>query len=196
MKQSQQKTLHMKILTEQSPELTRASELYHAAFPEYERKPFQMVLDGQKEGKMIAYSVFMDEDYAGLAFLIPGRAVDVLDYLAVEPSMRGQNIGSRILHWLNEHTCHPFAVEIESTKHPDAVPEDFRRKSFYLSNGLYDCREEIELFGVQMELMSSRNPISFDEYYETMKAYFDDPQEEWISRKIFQVSDRTSSEAV
>lgn len=183
---SHEKNLTIQPLERTSAELQQAHHLYQTSFPDSERKPFEMVLDGQEQGKMAAYSVFYGKDYAGLAFVILGSKVDVLDYLAIEPVFRGHKIGSRILTWLNADRPHPVAVEIESTLSGSADDEAVRRKNFYLSNHLFDCHTPVSLFGVDMELLSSKRPISFDEYFQTMRAYFDDPQEKWISGKIFQ----------
>lgn len=167
-----------------SAEMDQVYNLYQSAFPEYERKPFEMVLDGMESGKMKTYSIFYDGRYAGLIFLIPGADVDVLDYLAIHPAMRSHGLGARALAWLKEDLSHPFVVEIESTFARKAVPDDFRRKDFYLRNGMKDCCLRIELFSVEMELLSSRRPITFNEYYSTMQNYFGDQTDRWLSDKI------------
>ncbi len=48
---------------------------------------------------------------AALIFLIRNKKADILDYLAVDPTIRGHRIGSRILTWLQEVRKHPFIVE-------------------------------------------------------------------------------------
>lgn len=166
-----------------SPELEEAHALYHQSFPKYERKPFEMILSGQQQGKMEPYSIFVNGEYAGLVFLIPGEQVDVLDYLAIAPSMQGQKIGSRVLQWLMENRSKPFLVEIESTRIGSDQTKQ-RRKAFYLANGMHDCKEQIRLFGVEMELLSSIRPVTFEEYFQTMNHYFGRSASLWIHHEI------------
>lgn len=170
------------LMDRNSPEINEVYDLYQEAFPDYERKPFEMILDGLETGKMETYSVFYDHQYAGLVFLIKGEHVDVLDYLAVNGTMRDHGIGGRILAWLRGCRENPFVVEIESTLTSDD-PIHRKRKDFYLANEMKDCRQSIELFGVDMELMSSLRPITYEEYFTTMKDYFDHDVEKWVKRK-------------
>lgn len=181
--------LEIRPFTRKSPEIEEVFRLYEDSFPKYERKPFEMVLSGQEEGKMETYSVFVQGQYAALVFVIPGAKVDVLDYLAIAPALRGSGIGSKILNWLTSKRSKPFIVEIESTlSNSDQTRE--RRKSFYLTNGMHDCHEIIQLFGVEMELLSSRRPVTFDEYFQTMKNYFGKSASFWIHHEIRQVSQK------
>lgn len=163
-------------------EIQEVQDLYLEAFPQSERKPFEMILNGLETGKMETYSVFYHQEYAGLVFIIKGEQLDVLDYLAIKPKMRSHGIGARILSWLQSHREKPFVVEIESTISSDD-PIHKKRKSFYLTNHMQDCHQQIQLFGVDMELLSSLHPITFEQYYATMKSYFEREIDPYILRK-------------
>ena len=58
----------------------------------------------------------LHEKPVALIFLIRNKKADILDYLAVDPTIRGHRIGSRILTWLQEVRKHPFIVGFEGTR--------------------------------------------------------------------------------
>lgn len=159
--------------TQEGPFRQEVLHLYQQAFPDCERKPFEMIEDGMRQGKMECFVIEDQNDFAGLAFFILGNKYDILDYLAIDPARRGQNIGSRTLHYLDTHRKRGFIVEIESTLTSDDR-QAHRRKQFYLANGMNDCQQPIELFGVDMELLCSKGTPSYRDYYQEMKRYFGD----------------------
>lgn len=155
--------------------LKELKELYMRSFPEYERKPFEMITEGSKKGVMEAWIAEEEGSQArpaGLAFCILSDDLIVLDYLAVNPAIQSKGLGSRILRELEEQYEQPLLVEIESTL-ASADEERQRRKAFYLRNGLYDLHAEILLFGAEMELMATSPDVTFDDYFEVMNHYFD-----------------------
>lgn len=151
--------------------------LYNASFPDSERKPFEMILNGIDQGRMEGFAVEQNGRLAGLSFVILGDKLNVLDYLAVDPSLHSKGIGTRILSFLNRRYDKPVVVEIESTA--DSEEEDAaRRKAFYLRNGFNEDDIQFDLFGVPMELLSSKENPDFETYYDAMEAYFDfDPRQ-------------------
>lgn len=164
--------LTVRPLQKQDPLMKDILQLYHDSFPDAERKPFSMIEEGVENGQMEAWIAQSGKHLAALAFVILGSPLHVLDYLAVHPDMRGQNVGSQVLHWLDEqYASQPIVVEIETTK--GSQDQDVhRRKAFYLRNGFYDCGCDFDLFGVRMEMLSTDRPVNFREYYSVMKEYF------------------------
>lgn len=156
-------------------ELKSLEPLYTASFPDYEAKPFEMILDGVRSHRMEAYVLKTQQnESAALAFVILGRKAVLLDYLAVDPAFQSHGFGSRILDQLSELYDAPLIVEIESTyENVDDEEKNLRirRKNFYLRNGFYDDEEKIRLFGVDMELMSTRSKLSFEDYFEILDEY-------------------------
>lgn len=165
--------------------------LYMKSFPDYERKPFEMIEEGLENGKMEAFRLRSAEKEntksIGLAFTILGDRVMVLDYLAVDPDQQSSGYGARILESLERQYEKPIVVEIESTFASEEEDRK-RRKNFYLRNGFFDDKTRILLFGTEMELMSTDRPVSFDEYFETMSDYFKDRFPEDLSHYISRVS--------
>lgn len=166
---------------ETTPHFDAIKEIYDYSFPDEERKPFSMILEGQNSGKMELFYVCHNGEPAALIFIILGEPTDVLDYLAVGENFREHKIGSHILEWLQTYRKRPFLVEIETTLHEHAAQAD-RRKRFYLSSAMQDCHTEIKLFGVPMELMSWPKPVHYDDYEKVMSTYFEGNLSRYLSR--------------
>lgn len=182
-------------------ELKKVEALYNASFPDFERKPFSMIINGMKHHTMKGYSVFLNDqhDYVGLAFLVVGEEADILDYLAIDPTYQNHHIGSSILSWLSKHEK-PFFVEIESTLTPkkDLLPggsskeEAIRRKNFYLANGMVDCFQEIYLFKARMELLASQPNYGFKQYWQVMSNYLGAENLQWAQENVRLISPESS----
>lgn len=166
-------------LSSADPRLKSLESLYHASFPDYEAKPFEMIIDGTENGLMDSYVLMISQEDkkvpAALAFVILGKKITLLDYLAVDPAYQSYGLGSYILSKLSEVYEKPLVVEIESTEEKETEAEEQlqreRRKQFYLKNGFLDSGVRISLFGVNMELLSSRLRIDYDDYADTIFAY-------------------------
>lgn len=154
-----------------SKALPEIYEIYEQSFPDSERKPFEMILSGQENGKMELFIGLFENRPAALLFFILGEAMDVLDYLAVSEKFRDHKLGSHILSWAKERRKRPFLVEIEDPRTAED-PMAGRRKGFYLRNELQDSGERIVLFGVPMQLLSWPRMVCYDEYLTIMTAYF------------------------
>lgn len=149
--------------------------LYKEAFPKEERKPYQLMEEKQREGKMQIWAIVEEEkqDFCGLAITILYKNLVLLDYFAICLEKRGNGIGSKVLAILKEkyrNRC--LFLEIESTGEYAgslSIEEQQvrrKRKSFYHQNGIKDTGLEVVLFGVPMEVLSTGKGIDFEEYLE------------------------------
>ena len=122
--------------------------LYEAAFPANERKPFALI-----QGMAM---VMMDEDFI------------LIDYFAMKKEKRGEGYGSRAIRMLrNYYAKKRIFLEIEIVPEKVETREDElkgRRKKFYLSNGLKETKVYVKLFGVEMELLTFSKQISYEDY--------------------------------
>ncbi len=172
-------------------ERSKVIDLYEKSFPDFERKPFSMIIEGIYSHKMKAYSIYFNHEYVGLAFLVLGDQAAILDYLAIHPDYRNRHLGSMVLSWLI-HYEKPFFVEIESTltsiekRLPGGSSKEdaLRRKKFYLENGLIDCHQEIYLFKAHMELLASKPRIDFRMYWQVMSNYLGLENLDWAKENV------------
>lgn len=158
-------------------ELKKLKILYKRAFPKSERKPFAMILRSYAEQKGEIYAVFKNDKFAGLAIILISQEAVLLDYLAILPKFQSQKIGSKVLANLMQiYADKVVFCEIESTENSQNSLNSakFKRKKFYLSNGLFGTGIKISLWGVKMELLSTKKEASFDEYFRIYRYAYGD----------------------
>lgn len=145
--------------------------LYMRAFPKSERKPFKLMVQKQAEGTMELLSIEEENAFLGLAIFAHDKDIALLDYFAISDDLRGQGIGSRAIKALQKiYAGKRFVLEIETTKKPcDDLEMRQHRKAFYLRNGLHTMDFDVNLFGVEMEVLSNGEYLNFDEYLDVYK---------------------------
>lgn len=161
-------------------QLKRVRLLYEDAFPRSEKKPFRMILRGRKKGN---YEILALEgengEFQGLAITMHYGELVLLDYFAIEPACRGNGVGSSALKALQQrYRGKKFLLEIESTVGQEEIVGNgkgdgysdesdlrLRRKAFYLRNGMRPMDFLVNLFGVEMELMTYECTVTFEEYH-------------------------------
>lgn len=151
-----------------SEQLEPLKKLYEEAFPPEEKKPFAFILQ-KREENIFEILRIEDEDgkFLGLAIVILYQDLALLDYFAIEKAERGKGTGSKALQLLQErYGARRFFLEIESTKEEcDDLDNRLRRKHFYVKNGMGGMDFLVDLFGVNMELMTYRCQIGYEEYH-------------------------------
>ena len=144
-----------------SLDLKYIRDLYRISFPDVERKPFSLI-----ERKATMEILMMSEggERMGPAITASDGELVLLDYFAVDPSKRGQGAGSEALQLLLAlYDDRQFFLEIE--RPVDDAPnleERILRKQFYLKNGMLETDIKIRLFGIPMELLTSRPGLTFE----------------------------------
>lgn len=156
-------------------ELKKLKVLYKRAFPKSERKPFAMILRSWCENRGEIYGVFSGDKFAGLVLTLISPNAVLIDYLAILPKFQSQKIGGAVLSNLMQiYKDKAIFCEIESTENVWENSLKFRRKRFYLKNGLFDTGIKISLWGVKMELLSTKKEASFDEYFRIYRHAYGD----------------------
>ena len=147
-------------------EWLRLRLLYRRAFPRSERKPFALIRRMQKDGRGEILYFYDERGFLGLGTTVSGGGVVLLDYFAVAKRRRGRGNGSAMLAQLMERYAERgmfLEIEIPYDDAPNAE-ERRRRKSFYLRAGLTPTDTRICLVGVDMELLTYKCTMTFDEY--------------------------------
>ena len=141
-------------------------KLYKESFPDSERKPYYLMLYLKHKGKMELYELSDNDVFCGLFVTVVCGELVLVDYLAVSPELQGRGIGSETINIArNMYFGKKLFLEIESTLKPcDDLDNRLKRKRFYIKNGLTPCDFVVELFGVEMEVMSFGEKVDFDEY--------------------------------
>lgn len=165
--------------------LNQIKDLYMMAFPKEERKPFEMICRLQQEGKAAVYAIGKEDGtFVGLGIFVLYRDLALLDYFAIAPEQRNKGLGSEALKLLQQvYSGRRFFLEIESVyeKMENNSAEKqirIRRKQFYLKNGMHSMSYLIWLFGVEMEILTYGDTVSFEEYFE---LYANTVEPAWLS---------------
>ncbi len=149
--------------------------LYMETFPAAERKPFPLMVEKSREGVMELLAIEGEGGaFLGLAMTVLYRDLVLLDYFAISPKLRGQEIGSGALRLLQgRYAGKRLVLEIEDTG-ADAPnrEERIRRKAFYLRNGMAVMPFLVDLFGVKMQVLTNGADVSFAEYHGIYRASF------------------------
>lgn len=141
-------------------------KLYFQAFPAAERKPFSLLLKKRDEGRAEILSLEEAGSFSGLAVTVFSGDLALLDYFAISPALRGQGAGGKALGMLRErYAGKRLFLEIEDPFVPNDNPEQRqKRRAFYLRAGMTPLPFRVNLFGVQMELLSFGAPLTYEEY--------------------------------
>lgn len=125
--------------------------LYQISFPDDERKPFALMCRRAEEGKAELLSLRRDGQFVGLLFTLPHGDYVLLDYLAVDPACRNGGLGAEALRLVRAR--YPDKLLFLEVEEPDTEMAR-RRMAFYGRNGLLPTGLHIELFTVDMQILS------------------------------------------
>lgn len=137
--------------------------LYESSFPASEKKPFSMIEEKTREGKMSMEGIYADGQLAGLLISILHPDAVLIDYLAIDPAFQSQHIGSQVLAQKFAAVEQP-SVMVEIEKPSATEPDTVRRAAFYERSQMRPMDFDVNLFGVHMELWVYGEPVTFDSY--------------------------------
>lgn len=144
----------------------RIKNVYQSSFPKYEKKPFWLIKQKQKQGLVDIWELSDGGEFIGLAIIMKAKDLVLLDYFAIAEDKRASGYGSKALSCLQEYyKKNRFFLEIEST-HGKAENQKQReqRKSFYLSNQMTEIGIIVDVFGTEMEVLGYECSLDFGEY--------------------------------
>ncbi len=117
----------IRITTESQPEFLHFWHLYEQSFPEIERKNHHGMTCALAKKQFHNELFYLASEPSALLAYWQYDRFCYLEYIAVNPMMKGRGIGTQIMQELISRTLHPIILEIEH------VVDDTtrRRKSFY-----------------------------------------------------------------
>lgn len=136
------------------------SELFQSSFPVNERRPLESLKKIiSDESDVYCDAVLRNNVYVGLLVYWDFADFVYVEYLAVDPDIRGGGIGARILSQLRDGARKPVVLEVEPPLNELAK----RRIGFYERNGFVLLDNEYFqpsyglVPGLELKLMSSGN---------------------------------------
>ena len=147
--------------------IEKIHSLYMSAFPEVERKPFDAIVKKSQEGMIDLLSIEDDDgSFIGIAINILYDKYVLLDYFAIDDTLRGKGYGKQALMQLKEkYSDKLFLLEIESTYDEcDNMEDRKRRKGFYLNCGMVCMPYIVNFLGTLMEVLTFGEEITYEEH--------------------------------
>ena len=127
-------------------------------FPESELKPLDTMVRMHREGVYDVLGVFDGGELAvyALVYRRTGGSVFLLDYLAVDPSRRGQGIGSAAIALIKEYYRSEASAMFIECERPEYAPDALEARSrirFYMHAGAKQTDIFVTLFGVEFLIL-------------------------------------------
>ena len=156
--------------------LQKIENLYNTSFPKEEKKPFTLIVEKQKRKTVDILSIEYKKNFCGLMILALNKDNILLDYFAIDTLFQSQGLGSKAIKLLyKKYENKNIIVEIESTKiNSNNLIQREKRKKFYLKNNFKSLNFNVNLFNVEMEMLSNNTNITYKEYIEIYKNIYGD----------------------
>lgn len=174
------------VLTEREEYLEAVKALYLTAFPKEEKKPFALMEQLAREGKMEIQAITEDEAFVGLAILMRAGNTALLDYFAIAEEKRCGGYGGRAIRAIQErYSENKLILEIEK-EDPQAknAAERSRRKAFYLKNGLKETGLFANVYRTDFELITPDGALTFEEYVSFLRTILGEEAMERIAPRV------------
>lgn len=149
-------------------------KLYKKSFPLAERKPLFIMKYMQNKDRLRFYAIKDENEFIGLVITIYDEETTLIDYLAIESDIRSKGYGSKAIELIRQNfNTNTVFLEIENindkAKNND---ERIRRKNFYIKNGLCETDIKAFVYGTDMQALTIKGEITFDEYILFMKKAY------------------------
>lgn len=166
----------MKILDAiNSNNLANVEKLYYKAFPKDELKPFDLILQKQKDGFVDVLAIESDGNFVGLAITGTYKNLVLLDYFAIEDDFRNRKFGTTAFNLIkNRYRDKKFFLEIENPENLECNNklERLRRRNFYLKNGVIELPYFVDLLGVEVKILANTAILTYEEYLSVYSNVF------------------------
>ena len=162
-------------------------------FPADEVKPLDLLEKLCEQGRYHCYLFYEQPEVpVGYAYLMTIDRFTLLDYLAVEPSMRGGGYGSQILPILEEMLPEGNTLLIEAENPACAVSLEDRsvrlaRVRFYKKAGMRLTEVLEKAFGVDFRILTGGAQVSDREIADGLSAVYAAMLPETVFRQQFSV---------
>lgn len=148
-------------------------KIYNEAFPVAERKPFSELTDLSRDPDVHMTIIQEQGKNMGLAFFYELSPTSIyLVFFAMDPALRGQGWGSKVLTQLKQ--MYPDGIVLESEQTGKAAPNESQRQKryrFYHHNGLTDSGYVTELNGMQFHILTTGQPGLVAGYQEALTKF-------------------------
>lgn len=141
-------------------------EIYKEAFPKSEQKPFFLLKQDAKKGKVTILVAEEEGKVVGFIVTIPYKNMIMVDYLAVSSKIRSRGTGSLLL----QEVCRKFSTNkilllIEKLDDSaENIQQRISRRKFYLKNGFESANYYASIGKGIMEILDYNGTVTQEEY--------------------------------
>lgn len=156
--------MRLKRLSSKDELIKEVKKLYAGAFPQDERMPFGMLVGMMDEHHRL-YALMEEDTLIGFVYLYQNTDT-FLYYFAVAEEYRGKGYGTETLRLIRQlDGVENIALDIEEVKdNPAENDAALKRRNFYLNAGFHTTEIRYHFFGVDYEIMASKEGYAKDEY--------------------------------
>lgn len=142
--------------------------LYAGAFPKEERKPLPILWLLKKLGRIDTLALMHEDEFAGFVILGKTKRFVFIDYLAIDPSMRGKGLGSAVLEKIQEkYPNQTIVLEVESPiESEENYHQRIRRIDFYKRNGFRKTDLRVLNNDCDFTILAMNGKLTFSDYQE------------------------------
>lgn len=149
----------------------KVKELYTFAFPDIERLPLVLLRIMAMKSNIEFYSVYDDDEFCGLLYLVNYKAMTLVYYFAVRSDIRSMGYGTKILEWLKKEKK-SISIIMETVREEcDNAGQRHQRKSFYLKNGFKDTGYYMKDYSGTFDILSTDSEIDPKEFMKLIKQF-------------------------
>lgn len=151
----------------------KISRLMKRVFPESELFPIPFLLL-QSCRKGIEFTAYYDENIlCGISYVVKGKELVFLLYLAVDDSLQSKGYGSRILNSIKESAGDlPIALNVEPVEETASNYEQrLRRLGFYERNGFHQSGYRMKDDKEEYQILTTSDAFDPEAYREVLRYF-------------------------
>ena len=166
------KTLEMKLLDRNHPDINKVLELYYSAFPRNELVNFSAFFTSQLKGDVISF--YDNNQFVGFAAIIVRNNIANILYFAIEANLRGKGYGTQsLIQITNYYKNNKIILDVEDPFECNNEGEReirlkrihfYRRAGFKLTNIKYKWSDEFYVI-----MINNTSDITEKEFWEFWK---------------------------
>ncbi len=154
-------SLHTKKVTADFKDIKLLKQINDEAFPEEEHIPVEELLQMVHDKKLEIHAVYDLDCLVGFFVIVLYRPVAYVFFLAMDPNQRSKGYGSRTLALMKEKFPeYQIVLDIENIDETaDNIEQRRSRKQFYLRNGFNETDYNLDLNGMEMEVLCNSKQL-------------------------------------
>ncbi len=176
----------MRLTQIQAADEDRIKRLYYDAFPADERAPFRMLKSRAKRGRADFLSLYNNDEWVGLTYIVTHEDLAYIFYLAVDNEQRGKHYGTQaILAIIERYKGKRVFLALEDwNEECDNKQQRIKRHNFYKNCGLSDLPYKLKEANVVYSIMGVGGKVEPEEYKRLINRYLGWPMKHLIDMRI------------